>query len=399
MANEIKIVERTGVNALKWHAPFMQGMGLVKKVDENTIPMWVADMEFAISPQIEQALVKTAQQGSFGYTLASGNREYTHASIGYYKRHYNWDVHPKDIVISTGTLKAIETVISLVTEEGDGVIVQEPIYTQFFSYIKGAKRRVVNNELIRETDSFSINFDELEAQAKDPRTKLMLLCNPHNPTGKVFTEDELRRIDAIMSANGVTIFSDEVHAGVLRKGVKHTPIASLSQDRTIITATDFSKTFNLGGMGITNVICRDRIFATKLKKAGIGGMPSTMTMASPFSMNALIAAYRDSDQWRGNMNSYIDGNFELVETFLAEHLPLVRFHIPQGTYFAWFDFSGYGLTAKEVSTVIAEKVNVALEYGEMFGSAGEHYQRMVLATSKEMVLEALRRLQRAFTSL
>ncbi len=399
MSNEIRLVERKGINALKWHAPFMQGMGLVKKVDDDTIPMWVADMEFAVSTQIEQALVKTAQQGSFGYTLASGNRDYLDACIGYYKRHYNWSVHPKDIVISTGTMKAIEMVISLITEEGDGVIIQEPIYTQFFSYIKGANRKIINNELIADDHSFEINFEELEIQAKDPRAKLFILCNPHNPTGKVFTKDELTRIDSIMRASGVTIFSDEVHAGVLRRGVVHTPIASISDDPSIITATDLSKTFNLGGMQITNIICRDRKFATKLKKAGIGGMPATMTLANPFSMNAVIAAYRDSDEWRENMNSYIDENFKLVGEYLTEHLPNVKFHIPEGTYFAWMDFSGYGLSAKDVSTLIAEKVNVALEYGEMFGSSGEHYQRMVLATSREMVQEALRRLKLAFRSL
>jgi cystathionine beta-lyase len=386
----IKEVKREGINALKWNGDFIKRMGLIEDFNDQTIPMWVADMDLRIAEPIEKALVKAATQGSFGYTTTLGDTEYFEICQSYFKRRYDFDVDLKKIFMAPGTLHTINASIKVFTDEGDGIIIQRPVYTQFTNQIKSTKRVVKDNHLILKNGQYEIDFDNLEELAKDENTKMLIFCNPHNPVGKMYNEEDLIKVAKICEDNKIVIVSDEVHAGIVKPGAKHIPIAKVTNYKNIITCTDFGKTFNTASLHICNVICEDPSHIMQLKLNGAA------PASSSFGINAVKAAYTECDEWIDQLNHLIVKNKQYIKEFVTKHLPTIKYTVSDATYFAWVDFSGYNLTEEQLNTIIRKECNIVLENGAMFAKDHALFQRIVLACPFETVVKAMDRIKEAF---
>ncbi len=390
MTNLFNEINREGTNALKWNEDFIKRMGLIEDFNDQTIPMWVADMDLRVARPIEDALVKAAKQGAFGYTTTLGDSSYLKTCQSYFKRRYDFDVPASNIFMAPGTLHTINAAIKAFTNEGDGIIIQRPVYTQFTTQIESTKRVVKDNALVKINDEYKIDFVHFEQLAKDEKTKMFIFCNPHNPIGKMYSRSDLKRLSKICEDNKIIIVSDEVHAGIKKNGLKHIPIASITDYKKIITCTDFGKTFNTASLHVCNVVCQPKYKGPLIAN---GAVPLT----SSFAINAVKAAYTECDDWIFALNDHIENNKRYVEMFLKEHLPKVKYKASDATYFAWIDFSAYNLTELELNNIIRNECNLVLENGAMFARDYKMYQRMVLACPKKTLIIAMERIKSAFS--
>ncbi|MFL6561767.1 MAG: MalY/PatB family protein, partial [Bacillus sp. (in: firmicutes)] len=278
------------------------------------------------------------------------------------------------------------------TNPGDGIIIQRPVYPPFTSAVEANGRKVVNNALKANSEGYyQIDFDDFEAKAKESTTKMFILCNPHNPTGRVFTKDELRKLADICAENDVLIVADEIHGDVIRRNQVFIPIAKASEHRDrIITFTAINKTFNVAGLHCTNVIISNPELRNTFNKV------MGMHLPSPFTVSALIAVYNEGDDWLEQLKDYIDGTMEWAVKFLGENMPKVKVRIPEGTYVMWMDFSEYGLSPEEIHDRIYNKANVLLEDGKMFGEEGLQWQRICIPSPRPLIQEAFERIAREF---
>lgn len=281
------------------------------------------------------------------------------------------------------------------TEVGDGVIIQRPVYPPFTSAIEGNGRVVRNNALLQdEAGYYTIDFADFEEKAKEESTKLFILCNPHNPTGRIFTVEELTRLNEICVKHNVLIIADEIHGDLIRRTQKFTPIAMVADNQDhLITCTAINKTFNVAGLHCTNLIIPN----VKLRNAFNKEMGHQL--ASPFTISALIAVYKEGEEWLEELKEYIDGTMEWVKAYIDENMPKVKVTIPEGTYIMWMDFSGYGITPEEVHERIYHKANVLLEDGSMFGEEGINHQRICIPSPRPIIKEAIERIAREFADL
>ena len=386
-----EIISRKGTHSIKWGAgELLKAFGITERFDEETIALWVADMDFQCPQPVLDALHERVDTKMFGYSSHNATSEYNEAVQGWFKRRHNWDISAEAIVYSPGTVHALAVAIKAFTKEGEGVIIQRPVYAPFTSSIEGNQRVVVNNSLIRNDGYYTIDFDDLEAKAKDPNNTMFILCNPHNPVGRVFTKDELTRMAEICFANDVLIVADEIHGDLVRKGVTHHPLSTLVDPKRIIACTATNKTFNMAGLHASNIIIEDE----EMRKKFTGELG--FTLPTPFTITAIIAAYNEGEEWLEQVNEYIDGNLNFMRDFLAEHMPQVKVTIPEGTYIAWLDFSGYGLDPKEVHDRIYNRANVVLEDGSMFGEEGSDFQRICTPSPRPILQEALQRIADQF---
>jgi cystathionine beta-lyase len=258
------------------------------------------------------------------------------------------------------------------------------------SVVEGNQRRIVNNQLINDNGYYRIDFEDLEAKAKDPGNTMFILCSPHNPVGRVWKPFELKRMAEICLQHDVVLIADEIHGDLVRKGVTHFPINTVVRDDRLIACTAINKTFNVAGLHCTNVVINDEDMRKRFTKV------MGMKLPSPFAIEALIAAYEEGEDWLEQVNEYITGNFEFLDHFLKKRLPFVTFNIPEGTYIGWMDFKGSGLSQKEVHQKIYVDANVVLEDGEMFGAGGEGFQRICVPSPRPLLEEALERIARQF---
>ncbi|MHC0553015.1 MalY/PatB family protein [Salinicoccus sp. CNSTN-B1] len=340
-------------------------MGLTDHYDENTIPLFTADMDFQVAEPIIEALHRTVDHKIFGYTLAPD--AYYEAIQKWFSDRYDWTIDKGEIIYAPGTVHALNVAVKAYSEPGDGIIIQRPVYPPFTAAVEGNGRVVENNALIRdEARHYHIDFDGFEALAKKSEVSMFILCSPHNPTGNIFSPKDLKRLSEICRENGVIIIADEIHGDLIRIGETFTPIAKAS-DHTdhIISMTAINKTFNLAGLHCTNVVITDEAKRQQFKEAQGSSMPS------PFTVSALIAAYNEGDEWLAQVREYIDGNIDFVINFLKEEMPTVKVERPAGTYVLWMDFSGYGLSDEEVHDRIYNKANVLLQDGSKFGKEGK----------------------------
>ncbi len=382
-----KFVDRMGTNSIKWEFMNM----LAPEADEETIPMWVADMDFPCAEPILEALHQRVDRQIFGYSTYR-TPEFFRSVCGWYQHRFNWYVNSEDIVYSPGVVPALAYLIDILTEPGDGVIVQRPVYAPFSGVINSRGRTLVNNALINRGGCYEMDFDDLEQKAKEPGTKLMLLCSPHNPVGRVWKEDELKRLGRICLQNDLLIISDEIHCDLLRKGSKHTPLAVLFPEhkKQIITATAASKTFNLAGMHLSNIIIHDAEIRKKWRRY-VAGTLRIMT-PDPLSIVAVQAAYYLGEDWLEEVIAYLDDNVLFLEKFLKEHLPGAKFTPPEGTYLAWIDLSAYGHTQEELKRMIIVDARVLIEEGTIFGEEGAGFIRINVACPRNILNEALERI-------
>ncbi len=379
----------------KWcDAPFISGF-LNADINDDTIALYTADMDFKSPQPIIDAMHGVAEHGIYGYSL-NYKSDYNDAIISWFKRRMNWTILPEEITYIDGTVKALREIILAFTNPGDGVIIQRPIYGPFTSVINMTGRTLVNNQMISEDGYYTIDFKDLEEKAKDPNNKLILLCNPHNPVGRIWREDELKEISRICLENDVLIATDEIHGDLIRKEETFIPMATLVDNSNLITCTAVNKTFNLAGLHCTNVVIKNKELRDKFNaQAG-------MNMPTPFAIAALVAAYSEegSEIWLEELKEYLDGNIDFAINFLKENMPKVKVRRPEGTYVLWMDFRDYGISADEIHDRIYRKANVLLEWGAMFDpDNGDGFERICLPSPRSIIKEAFERIAKAFEDL
>jgi len=386
-----EIINRRGTYSIKWDGGDMiKKIGLTQRYDEETIPLFTADMDLPVPQPLIDALHKTVDHRIFGYSIFP--EEYFEAIQHWFKKRHDWEINKEEIIYSPGTVHALNIAVRAFTNPGEGIIIQRPVYPPFTAAIKANGRELLNNALKSDDDGYyHIDFADFEDKAKDENTKMFILCNPHNPTGRIFNKEELKKLSDICAANNVLIIADEIHGDLIRRDQTFLPIAKIAENADhIISFTAINKTFNLAGLHCTNVIITNPTHRKNFTSVMGNHLPS------PFTVSALISVYHDGDEWLEQLKDYIDGTMEWVVEFLAKNMPKVKVSIPEGTYIMWMDFSGYGLTPEEVHDRIYNKANVILEDGKMFGEEGLHYQRICIPSPRPMIKEAFERIAKEF---
>ena len=375
-----KIIPRRGTNSVKWD---------VAKED-GVIPMWVADMDFQAAPCIRQALKERMDHGVFGYTLVPNS--YYESIISWFDRRHQWHIERDWIIYTSGVVPAISAIIKALTEPGDKVLVQTPVYNCFFSSIRNNGCTTAENALVRKGNSYEIDFDDFEKQAADEKTKVFLLCNPHNPAGRVWTPDELSRMNDICLRHGVKVIADEIHCELIMPGYKFTPFAAVSkacQDNCITTNSP-TKSFNIAGLQIANIITNNDTIKRKIDRAiNI----NEVCDVNPFGVIALQAAYNEGESWIDQLNLYLWENYKVLKDFFQEHLPKLQVLKLEGTYLVWVDISTTGLKADELTNELLQQGKVMVNSGTMYGkTTGANYLRLNIAMPRSLMLEALQRI-------
>lgn len=385
-----EIIDRTGTNSLKYD--FKQEHGM----PEDILPMWVADMDFRAPAPVLDAVKKAADHGIFGYSEAGSG--YFEALHRWFSVHYGWEVRPEWLVKTPGVVYALAASVRAYTAPGDGVLIQQPVYYPFAQVIEDNGRRLCNCPLLYENGRYRMDFAALEAAIVREKVTLTLLCNPHNPVGRVWTDEELLAFGDLCLRHGVRIVSDEIHADFTFEGHRHRPIASLSpalSERTV-TCTAPSKTFNLAGLQVSNIWIpgSDMRGAFRREMAASG-----VELVNTLGLVAAKAAYEQGEPWLREVKAYIAANRDLFRNHLAAHLPHARLVEPEGTYLLWVDFRAYGLSHDELTCRIVDKARLWLDDGSIFGPAGEGFQRFNIACPRATLTDALGRLAGAFHEL
>lgn len=372
-----KTIDRRATNSYKWDS-----------APEGVLPMWVADMDFRTAPAIIDALQKRVAHGIFGYTRVPD--AYYDAVTSWFSRRHGWDIDREWIIYTSGVVPAVSAVIKALTEPGDKVIVQTPVYNCFFSSIRNNGCGIVSNPLRRTADTYEMDFDALERCAADPRAKVMLLCNPHNPAGRVWTPDELTRLGNICLRNGVTVVADEIHCELVYQGFKYTPFASLSDAflHRSVTCVSPSKAFNIAGLQIANIVAFDNDLRSRIDKAiNI----NEVCDVNPFGVAATIAAYNEGEEWLNQLVDYLHGNYEAMAEFCRRELPEFPITRLEGTYLVWMDCSSLGMPSDALEHALLDDARLWLNAGTMYGAEGEGYMRWNIACPRSVMLDGLNR--------
>ena len=381
-----EVIDRKNTDSMKWSASYLeQHFG-----SADCVPLWVADMDFRTAQPVIDAVTERAGHGIYGYALAGD--EFYEAVIKWQKRRNGWEVKKEWIVFSPGVVPALWHIVRTFCSPGEKVILQSPVYYPFYKVIEDNGCQVINNRLINNGGRYEMNFEELERQAEDSSVKMMILCSPHNPVGRVWTKEELRRVSEICFANDVLLVSDEIHSDLVFRPNVHTPAASLSEELMMNTITCMapSKTFNLAGVQVSDVIVPDR----RLRRRLAGSLKSAGVMPNVFGLAAQTAAYNEGEEWLEQLLEYLAGNLDFMENFITSELPEVKSRRPEGTYLAWLDFSGYGFTTEELQNRMKNKAGVALDDGYIFGDGGEPCQRINFACPRSVLIKAMERLRK-----
>lgn len=372
-----KITDRRATNSYKWDS-----------APEGVLPMWVADMDFRTAPAVIDALQKRVAHGIFGYTRVPD--AYYDAVTAWFSRRHGWDIDREWIIYTSGVVPAVSAVIKALTVPGDKVIVQTPVYNCFFSSIRNNGCEIVSNPLRRIGDTYGMDFDALERCAADPRAKVMLLCNPHNPAGRVWTPDELTRLGNICLRNGVTVVADEIHCELVYQGFKYTPFASLSDAflHRSVTCVSPSKAFNIAGLQIANIVAFDNDLRSRIDKAiNI----NEVCDVNPFGVAATIAAYNEGEEWLCQLLDYLHGNYEAMAEFCRRELPEFPIARLEGTYLVWMDCSSLGMPSDALEHALLDDARLWLNAGTMYGAEGEGYMRWNIACPRSVMLDGLNR--------
>lgn len=372
-------VDRRHTNSYKWDSANQ----------EDIIPLWVADMDFKTAPAIIEILKKRVEHGIFGYTKVPD--EYYNATIKWFASEHGWNFNRENIIYTSGVVPAISAIIKALTEEGDKVIVQTPVYNCFFSSIRNNGCVASENNLILRDNTYFIDFEDLEKKAADPKAKILLLCNPHNPAGRVWTKEELERIGEICVRNDVKVVSDEIHCELVYPPFSYTPFGSLEEELTSksVSCVSPSKAFNIAGLQIANIVCKDDEMLQKIDKAiNI----NEVCDVNPFGVLATIAAYTEGKEWLEELKKYLWGNYQYVIEFFNTHLPQYPVLKLEGTYLVWVDCRHIGIPSEELEERLIKEAKVWLNAGDMYGKAGEGFMRINIATQRERLEEGLKRL-------
>ncbi len=383
-----RLIDRRGTYSFKYDG--------LKKVfgREDVLPMWVADMDFAVPPAVQEAIRRRAEHPIYGYTFRP--EEYYQSIVGWIARRHGWQVAREWISYSPGIVPALNMAVQGFTDPGDGVILQSPVYHPFFWAIDLNRRKLLNNRLVEKEGSYTFDFDDLAEKAKE--AKLLLLSNPHNPVGRSWNEDELRRVGEICVEYDVLIVSDEIHADLTLPGHHHVPLASLSEEIAAHTITCMapSKTFNLAGLSTSSVIISDEKIRTRFKEVveslHIGG-------GNLFGIEASIAAYNHGEPWLDALLQYLSDNIVYVRDLLTQEMPQLTLSQVEATYLLWLDFRRTGMDAEGLRKFMLEEAKVGGNDGAMYGPGGEGFFRLNVACPRVIVGEAFERIYKALKKL
>lgn len=356
----------------------------------DVAPLWVADMDFAAPEAVTRALQQRAAHPVYGYTLYPDSL--FAALTAWLKKRHGWEVQHEWIMLCPGVVPSLHAMVMAFTQPGEGVIVQPPVYFPFFSCVTNTGRSLVLNPLRLEHGRYSIDLAHLE-QCAAAGARLLLLCSPHNPVGRVWDRDELQGVLAIARRYQLTVLSDEIHADLIYPGERHTPLATLAGDTdAVISAVAPSKTFNIPGLGLSALVVPHAAQRVALHKVFD---LFHVSAANPFSIAAFEAAYRGGEPWLTALLEYLDTTRKAVSGFLRENLPAIRLIEPQGTYLLWLDCRGLGLDDKELKRFFVTQSKVGMNPGTVFGAGGNGFMRMNIGTPRHLVIEALQRIEQA----
>ena len=374
-------VERRGTGCVKWD-----------EADEGVIPLWVADMDFAVAPPIREAIRRRAEHPVFGYTYVQD--DYYEAVISWFRRRHGWTISREHILYTTGVVPAMSCAIKALAMPGERVLILSPDYNCFFSSVRNNGCEVAESVLRLNSNRFEVDWDDFEQRCADEKCTVFLLCNPHNPTGRVWTREELQRMSDICRRHAVRIVSDEIHCELVMPGHTFCPMQTV--DATAVVLNSPSKSFNIAGLQTANIICTDAATRRRLDRAV---NINEVCDLNPFGPVALVAAYNESEQWIDELNGYLWQNYQSLCDFVAQHLPQWRVMPLEGTYLVWVDVSACCDRVAAYCDRIMREARVWLNPGTMYGpQSGEGYLRINIACPRSLLMEALSRIKAVLCS-
>lgn len=381
-----ELIDRRGTGCVKWDESPREGMDHVS----DLIPLWVADMDFKAAPAILKAVRRRAEHGVFGYTVVE--EEYYEAVINWFQRRHNWRIHREEILYTTGVVPAMSVAVKALTMPGEKVLILSPDYNCFFSSVRNNGCEVLETALKPVGDSFEVDWEDFEAKCADEKTTVFLLCNPHNPTGRVWTKAELSQMNDICMKYQVKVVSDEIHCELIMPGYQFQPFAAVSdlcrQNSVILNSP--SKSFNIAGLQAANIICSQPEWRRRLDRAiNI----NEVCDLNPFGPVALIAAYNESEDWIDELNQYLWGNYTFLRDFIGKNIPQWKVCRLEGTYLPWVDISATGISEQQLCDRLLSEAHVWVNPGTMYGpESGRGYIRLNIATQRSRLEEALNRI-------
>ncbi len=391
-----RVIDRTNTDSSKWNVKSVFG-------SDDIIPMWVADMDFPIAKPITAALLKRAQHEVYGYAYARPSL--IEAVVNRMQKRYGWKIEPAWIVFTPGVVPALNAAIRAFTHTGDEVIIQDPVYHPFWAAIEQSgccvasnPLRLVNGRYEFDLADLEKKFAPMEGMRRGPsRAKMMVLCNPHNPIGRVWTRDELTAVGNIIVGHDAVMVSDEVHCEVLYKGIKHVPFAAISKEfeQNCVVCQAGSKAFNLAGLAASTIIIPN----VKLRNAFTAARSGILPQPDVFGLVALEAAFRDGDDWLEQMLDYLQRNLDFMIEYVKDHIPKLGIIKPEGTYLVWLDCRRLGMDNVALRAFFREKAKVGFDDGYIFGPAGAGFERVNIACPRSTLQEALLRIEKAVNNL
>ena len=381
-----ELIDRRGTGCVKWDESPREGMDHVS----DLIPLWVADMDFKAAPAILEAVIRRAEHGVFGYTVVE--EEYYEAVINWFQRRHNWRIHREEILYTTGVVPAMSVAVKALTMPGEKVLILSPDYNCFFSSVRNNGCEVLETALKPVDDSFEVDWEDFEAKCADEKTTVFLLCNPHNPTGRVWTKAELSQMNDICLKYQVKVVSDEIHCELIMPDYQFQPFAAVSdlcrQNSVILNSP--SKSFNIAGLQAANIICSQPEWRRRLDRAiNI----NEVCDLNPFGPVGLIAAYNESEDWIDELNQYLWGNYTFLRDFIGKNIPQWKVCRLEGTYLPWVDISATGISEQQLCDRLLSEAHVWVNPGTMYGpESGRGYIRLNIATQRSRLEEALNRI-------
>ena len=384
-------VDRSKNHAAKW-----EEMG-AKFGSNDLLPMWIADMDIKTAPEIVEAIKEKADQAIFGYVYRPAS--YYETAAAWCEKRFGYKIDPKILIHSPGVVPSMNMLVKMLTKEDEKVLIQIPVYPPFAASVKTGKRTLVTNELVKDENGYyTIDFEDLEKKLSDEKVTLMILCNPHNPVGRVWKKEELQKIGDLCVKYNVRILADEIWRDLVLPGYTHTPIASLSREIENITITCFSptKTFNIAGLQASFAVF-PREEEWKAFDNELGEMD--IKRNNPFSLVGFEAAYNHGEEWLSELLVHLEGNAQYVADFVKERLPEIKTVKPEGTYLMWLDFNGLNIAPEEITDMLIKDAKVAMNDGASFGANGKGFARMNIACPRYMVEDAMARIEKAVKNL
>ncbi|MBQ9025958.1 MAG: pyridoxal phosphate-dependent aminotransferase [Methanobrevibacter sp.] len=374
------VIDRNNTNCLKWD------------LFDDDLPMWVADMDFKVASPIQEAILKRANHPVYGYNIVPD--ELFEAYINWWDSRYDFKMSREDMLYSIGVMPSISSMIRCLTDVGDEILIQSPVYHVFFYVIEDNGRKVLENELIYENGEYRIDFDDLDEKLS--KVKLMILCNPHNPVGKIWSQDDLAQIGELCKKHGVVLISDEIHCDLTDPGVNYNPFEKSSDWNNVITCLSPSKSFNIAGFQSSVVHTKNRELLEKIKtQMHVDNSDS----CNVFAVSAVMAAYNESGEWLDELKEVLYKNKQIVEDYLENELPIIKLVPSNATYLLWLDCSALNVASKVLSGFLRDNQGLFLSSGIDFGQCGDSFLRMNIACPEKLLAEGLGKLKAGITAL